>query len=856
MERRKKLRTYQVFAILALVSATFACHSDNDKVEESIRTYSIGGTVTQSDGGAAAGASMMLVKESDGSDAGQSPANAAGEYVITGVEAGTYKLAATLAGYETGTVNITIVDADATKKDITLQKIAVPTYRIGGTVTKPDGSAAAGASVQIRRATDNTNAGQATTTDAAGAYSVGDIPAGAYHVIITLDGYEAGVFSDITVTDNNLTLQNLTLQTVTISAAAVRINYSGNEATVGNLPSDGSVTATQNGADVTLSSTASEIVEYAVSGSTSSGSLNIQSPADIRLTLNGAVIASSSALPAIRITKNEGVAVIELKGTSILSDGANNGENATLITKKGAFVFEGYGRLNISGAAKHAIAAETAITVRGGEITVASASSDGIHAEGFEISGGSLNITANGDCIDAGGGTALINGGNIQINSAADDTKGIKADAGITVGGGSIAASVSGAQSKGLSSKAGIVVSGGNLSLVTSGATTLESLGSGYDPSYCTAIKSDGDITVSGGSIQIESRKTSDGGKGISADGDIVIRGGTINISTAGDGKTYTSETGLPDSYTAACIKSNQNISLLGGSITCNSAGTGGKGISADGTVTVGYPDANNADLVLTVGTSGERFLVSGSSGGGGGTGGRPGGGGFGDNGTDYANPKAVKCEGNMTINSGTIRISCTQKNEGGEGIESKSLLTVNGGNIDIRTYDDCINAGTGIVINGGNIFCAASGQDAIDSNSARTVNGGLTIANGVRGDGEAFDSERNFQVNGGVIVGTHGGNMAMTTPAGQQRSVRIQAAAGSAIGIRNAAGEYLLLFNVPVIAGATAGTTVTVTFSDPRLTGGSYSLLTGGSITGGTTVNGYNAGGSYTGGTSKSFTI
>jgi hypothetical protein len=413
---------------------------------------------------------------------------------------------------------------------------------------------------------------------------------------------------------------------------------------------------------------------------------------------------------------------------------------------------------------------------------------------------------------------------------------------------------VSGAQSKGISSKADIRISGGDISAVTSGATVLEATGNGYDPSYCTAIKSDANITVTGGTVQIESLAASDGGKGISADGDILISGGTLDITTAGNGNVFTSETGTPDSYTAACIKSDQNISLLGGKITCSSSGTGGKCINAGGAITVGVAGANNADLLLLAGTSGERFYVSGSSGGG--QGGRPGGGGFGDNGTDYANPKAIKCEGDMTVNSGTVFINCTQKNEGGEGIESKGLLTVNGGNMDIHTYDDCINAGTGIVVNGGNIFCAASGQDAIDSNGYLAINGGLTIANGVRGDGEAFDAERNFQVNGGIIVGTYGGGMAMTSPAGTQRSVRIQTAAGSAIGVKNAAGETLLMFNIPVIAGAATGTAVTVTFSDPRLVSGSYTLLSGGSISGGTTVNGYNTGGAYSGGTAKSFTI
>jgi hypothetical protein len=832
------------------------CKSDELMEESPQQVHSVSGTITKSDGGAASGASVALVKTSDDSNAGQAPANAAGEYIITGIAAGSYKLTATLNGYETASTEVTVVNSDVTGKDIVLQKITVPTYAIAGTVTIAGGSPAAGASVQIRKASDNTDVGQAAATDNAGVYSIDGIPAGTYHIIVALDGFETGVMAGVTVSDANLSGQNITLQTVTTSANAIHIIYSDGDAVISNLPSNGSVTATKAGADVTVASSAPGLVEFYVSGSTAAGSLKIQNnasePNTLRLTLHNAVIASASKLPPIQITKNEGITIVELKGSSTLSDHSSNEENAALISKSGSLEFEGYGKLAIRSAAKHAIASsKKSITVRGGDITVTAAVSDGFHAEaGFAQSGGALDITASGDGIDAGSGAAEITGGHIRIASSADDTKGIKADAGITVSGGVIALNVSGAQSKGISSKADIAIHGGALSVVTSGVTVLEAAESGYDPSYCTAIKSDANISITNGTIQIESRATSDGGKGISADGNISISGGTLHITTAGDGKTYTAGTGLPDSYTAACIKSDRNITLTGGHITCSSSGTGGKCINAGGAIIIGAQGAGNADLVLTAGTSGERFYVSGSTGGG-----RPGGG-FGDNGTDYANPKAIKCEGDMTIHSGTLFINCTQKTEGGEGLESKSLLTINGGSIDIRTYDDCINAGTGIVINGGNIFCAASGQDAIDSNGPLTINGGLTIANGIRGDGEAFDAERNFQVNGGIIVGTHGSNMAMSTPAGQQRSVRIQSAAGSAIGIRNAAGDALLLFNVPVIAGATAGATVVVTFSDPRLVSGAYTLLSGGSISGGTTVNGYNTGGTYSGGAAQGFNL
>jgi hypothetical protein len=866
MEKRKRKeenflakRAHCFFAAAACLLALSACTRDSDVTEESPRIFNVSGTVTKSDdGGAAAGASVMLVNSSDNSNAGQSPTNANGEYVITGVSAGRYKVTATLSGYEAAsTGEVTIANADAAGNDIVLQKITAPTYSISGSATKPDGSAAADASVQIYKATDNTIAGQPTTTNAEGAYSIGGIPAGAYIIVVSLDGYEAGALADVTVSSADLTGRNVALQLITASAGAVSIAYSGSAATVDNLPEDGSVTAAISGADVTIASASAEPVEFYVSGATSGGSLKIQNnaaaPSTLRLTLSSAVIASASKLPPIQITKNEGVTIVELKGASRLSDHSSNEENAALISKSGSLEFEGYGSLTVSGAAKHAVASsKKSITVRGGSITVTSAASDGFHAEaGFTQSGGSLNITASGDGIDTGAGAADIKGGNIQITSAADDTKGIKGDAGVAISGGTVAVSVSGAQSKAISSKADIAISGGDIAVTASGAAVLEPAESGYDPSYCTAIKSDANVTITGGNIHIESSSAADGGKGISADGDVRILGGTLSITTAGSGKTYTNNAGQPDSYTAACIKSDQNVALLGGSITCSSSGAGGKCINADGTITIGSAGASNADLTLVAGTSGERFYVSGSAG----QGGRPGGGGFGDNGTDYANPKAIKCEGDMTINSGAIFISCTQKAEGGEGLESKGLLTINGGSIDVRTYDDCINAATGIVINGGNIFCAASGQDAIDSNGALTINGGLTIANGVRGDGEAFDAERNFQVNGGVIVGTHGG-MSMTSPSGQQRTVRIQAAAGSAIGVKNAAGEALLLFNIPVIAGATAGTSVTVTFSDPRLVSGSYTLLSGGAISGGTTFNGYNTGGAYSGGTTREFKV
>jgi hypothetical protein len=815
------------------------------------QTYSVSGVVSKSDGGEAFGASIKLQDTTTGSDVGQTTVDATGAYLFAGVPVGVYQLVIALDGYETATVgNVDVRSGDASGKDAVLQKIVVPTYAVSGAVTKPDGEAATGATVKLLKAADNTLAGEAATTDASGAYHVAHLLPGEYNVVATLDGYEAGILH-VTVNQADVANQDIALQTVVRNANAVGIVYSGATATIENLPSDGSVTASKSGADVTIATSSTEYVEFEVSGSTSGGSLKIQNnvaePNRIRITLNNAHIASASKLPPIQVTKNEGATVIELKGVNTLSDHSSNEENATLISKSGSLELEGYGKLTVSGAAKHAIASSKKdITVRGGDITVTSAASDGFHAEaGFVQSGGSLDITATGDGIDAGTGTAEISGGNIRIASSADDVKGIKADDGLTVNGGIIDMTVSGKQSKGISSKKDIAINGGTVTIETSGATVLEASGSGYDPSYCTAVKADGNIRIGGGTITVKSLKTADGGKGLSADGDIEITGGNIHVTTAGDGATYTNESGVKDSYSSACIKSDANMTLTGGTITCASSGSAGKCISADGTMTIGATGADNGALVITAGTTGAKFLVTGSTGGG-----------MNSN-ADYANPKVIKSEGDLTVHSGTLRL--TGSTDGGEGLESKATLTVNGGYLEIRTVDDCINAETHIQINGGSIYARATGNDAIDSNGDIAITGGTVI---VQGSEDGVDSDNAaIQLSGGIVIGVSG--QTMSRFAGTQKSISATVAASSHIGIKMG-NDWVLLFQVPAaiqggggMGGGNRGG-LTVVISLPQfVSGASGTFYSGGSITGGnTTASGYNTGGSYSGGTSQGFNL
>ncbi|MDL2297394.1 carbohydrate-binding domain-containing protein, partial [Bacteroidales bacterium OttesenSCG-928-E04] len=618
------------------------------------------------------------------------------------------------------------------------------------------------------------------------------------------------------------------------SGNIVYVTYNGNSAAINNPLESAGVAVTVTDGHVSVNSTSSlNNIEYHLSGITADGSFTIASDEDILISLNNVQIINPSG-SAINVTSKIR-STIRISGTesNVLSDGTGSSKNATILCG-GDIVMEGYGKLTVSGLKKHTVSSASLITVNGGTVHIPASASDGFHCEQFVMNGGWLTIHADGDGIDAGGGTLEINNGIIDITSSADDVKGVKSDSDLTINGGTITMTISGAQSKGISGKADVYFNGGTTRITTSGAVVLEPVGSGYDPSYCSAVKAKGDIIVRNATINFTGLSAASGGKGLSADGDIRIYSGDITISMAGNGATYTDENGQTDSYSACCIKSDGNILIETGSITCTSTGTAGKGISADGTLTIGLASSNNEHLILNVSTSGERFYVSG----------------YGDN-ADYANPKAVKSEGNLTVNSGIITIVCSQNDEGGEGLESKDTLSIHGGIIDIQTVDDCINASNHIAITGGTVKVKSTGNDAIDSNGTLSISGGLIIANGDRAPEGGIDCDQSrFAMTGGTLIGTGGSTSNPTANASTQNSMIYRSGTqGSAICIKNSNNETILLYEIPNYAsssgggpggpGGGGGNSVVVLFSDPALVNGSYTLQYGGSISGGNSING-----------------
>lgn len=320
-------------------------------------------------------------------------------------------------------------------------------------------------------------------------------------------------------------------------------------------------------------------------------------------------------------------------------------------------------------------------------------------------------------------------------------------------------------------------------------------------------VKAEG-ITILGGYIW--AKTTGEAGKCLSSDADITVNGGVLKLYTAGNAIFDSDEN---DTSSAAGMKADGNVTITGGEILCSSTGTGGKGINVDGALTID-------DGTINVVTSGGKYVYNAS--------------------LDLdSSPKGIKAEGNIVINGGLVNIQVTGRSDGSEGLESKSKITVNDGQVFVYAYDDAINVGgdypVGMEINGGKIFAFADNNDGIDSNGKIWVNDGLVIASGSAAPEEGLDCDRseNFIVKGGVLIGT-GGAAISTSSSSTQRSVvynGINAQTDSLVVIVDSEGKTILKYKFPRTISRLA-----LFFSSPDIKSGtSYTVYTGGSISGNT---------------------
>ncbi len=552
----------------------------------------------------------------------------------------------------------------------------------------------------------------------------------------------------------------------------VYVEYNGTTATVTNPYPATEVIVTVSEAKVTITSLSSSNITYCLSGTANPGRFAIESTTAPTIKLNGVNLTNPTG-KAMDLTCDDGIILEIADGTTnSLCDSSESDKKAALVSNNDLLV-HGEGTLTVTGLVQHAVKVKGQFNMNSGNIVIAGAVLDGIHTEGLLIQGGNINVQSCGDdaltseldgYINGGDititsdsedinaisadSTLVINGGNINITTTGVSSNCIKADKALTINGGTFTLNHSGNVSKGIKSNSDITITDGDITIVSSGNTVLEVVNNQNVPSYCTAIKSDTDINISGGSINITLPTSNHGGKSISADGNVTISGGTFEILTQGDGAAYTVSGNTKDSYTSSCIKSDGNMVISAGDFTLRSTGAGGKGINAGGTLVIGTQGGSNDDLSLNVTTTGNRITVS-SGGWGGGS---------------YANPKAIKALGLITVNSGTTTVNTT--GTGAEGLESKTQINIEGGQHYYKCYDDCINASGKIFFNGGVTVCYSNGNDAVDSNAGTA--GAITIGNGVafayttKGNPEeGFDCDNNnyIRITGTGIAISAGGS-------------------------------------------------------------------------------------------------
>lgn len=212
------------------------------------------------------------------------------------------------------------------------------------------------------------------------------------------------------------------------------------------------------------------------------------------------------------------------------------------------------------------------------------------------------------------------------------------------------------------------------LTLAEGTTNSLSDSSSNSDEKANAALFSKVDLTINGsGTLNVDGKKSN----AIKANDTLHIMGGTINVTSVGD-----------------AFNVNDELNITGTTMTIDAKEDGVK-VDNDDDMTVGNMYLANNTITVTAGDDG------------------------------------IHASGNLVIDSGTY----TVKNAT-EGIEGKSI-TINGGDINVYSTDDGVNA---------------ANKNAQQSDIYFTMTGGnLTVEVG-QGDTDPIDSNGNITVTGGTI--------------------------------------------------------------------------------------------------------
>lgn len=128
-------------------------------------------------------------------------------------------------------------------------------------------------------------------------------------------------------------------------------------------------------------------------------------------------------------------------------------------------------------------------------------------------------------------------------------------------------------------------------------------------------------------------------------------------------------------------------MTMSGGYLAVYSMGAAGKGINCDGRL-----DLNGTSVVKVI-TEGTRAVQGGIK----------------------SSPKGISAEMGIKVDCDTLWVKAIG-GEGSEGMDSKTSIIIERGEIALYCFDDCISTTNQIVVNGGRMYCYSSDNDGMDS--------------------------------------------------------------------------------------------------------------------------------------------
>ena len=258
-----------------------------------------------------------------------------------------------------------------------------------------------------------------------------------------------------------------------------------------------------------------------------------------------------------------------------------------------------------------------------------------------------------------------------------------------------------------------------------------------------------GNVYIEDGTLTVN--VTADAAKGVKCEGDMRISGGKVTITTSGGGVWDSSKL---KTKASACLGSDGAMTISGGTLSLTSTGAGGKGLNVDGALTIkgGTTTISTSGNAVVASSTGTLSVVTSSQQ-------------LDRYESDYkSSPKGIKADGAITISDDAV-IYVTTTGAGGEGIESKTSITITGGQTTVNASDDGINAsyntstgGSGdLTISGGYVFSRSTGNDGIDANGNCYIKGGLVYAIGTGGVEKSIDANteqgKKLYITGGTII-------------------------------------------------------------------------------------------------------